>query len=171
MQLSAQMQKALNDQIQMEFASHYAYLAMSAWLAERTFDGFAAWMRVQAMEEHAHAIKILDYVLDRGGSVTFAALPGAGGKWKTPVEVFESAKAHEAKVSASITRLYALAVKELDYPTQAMLQWFLTEQVEEEKTSSAVVERLRMAGDNSSALLMLDRELGSRQAGADEVRE
>jgi ferritin len=149
----------------MEFASHYAYLAMSAWLTERTYDGFAVWMRVQAMEEHAHAMKIFDYVMDRGGSVTLQAIGPAGGKWKAPLEIFQAAKGHEAKVSGSINRLYALAVKELDYPTQAMLQWFLTEQVEEEKTSSAVVERLRMAGDNSSALLMLDRELGGRPAG------
>ena len=136
MQLSSPMQKAINDQIRREFASEYVYLAMSAWFAQRTLDGFANWMRIQAGEEHLHAMKLFEYVLDRGGSVALQAhRRAADRRWKTPVEVFEEAKKHEAMVSASIADLYALAVKELDYPTQAMLQWFLTEQVEEEKTS------------------------------------
>jgi ferritin len=162
MQLSASIAKALNDQIRKEFSSEYVYLAMSAWFAERTLDGFANWMRVQAGEEHLHAMKLFDYLLDRGGVVALQGIEAPARKWKTPLQVFEAARQHEAMVSASINQLYAQAVKELDYPTQAMLQWFLTEQVEEEKTSSAVVERVRMAGDNASALLMLDRELGQR---------
>ncbi len=167
MQLKASIAKALNDQIRKEFASEYVYLAMSAWFAERTLDGFSNWMRVQAGEEHLHAMKLYDYLLDRGGSVALQAIDAPTGKWKTPLDVFEAARKHEAMVSASINDLYALAVKELDYPTQAMLQWFLTEQVEEEKTSGAVVERVRMAGDNASALLMLDRELGQRAPEAE----
>jgi ferritin len=167
MQLSSPMQKAINDQIRREFASEYVYLAMSAWFAQRTLDGFANWMRIQAGEEHLHAMKLFEYLLDRGGSVALQAMDAPRSKWKTSLEVFEEAKKHEAMVSASIADLYARAVKELDYPTQAMLQWFLTEQVEEEKTSGAIVERVRMAGDNASALLMLDRELGERGPGGD----
>lgn len=167
MQLSAAMQKAINDQIRKEFASEYVYLAMSAWFAQQTLDGFANWMRIQAGEEHLHAMKLFDYVLDRGGKVVLQPIEAPVARWKTPLEVFEAARKHEAMVSASISALYASSVKELDYPTQAMLQWFLTEQVEEEKTSSAIVERVRMAGDNSSALLMLDRELGERGPGAE----
>jgi ferritin len=156
------MQKAINDQIRKEFASEYVYLAMSGWFAQRTLDGFANWMRVQAGEEHSHAIKLFDYLLDRGGDVVLQPIDAPKVKWKTPLDVFEAARAHESMVSASISDLYARAVQERDYPTQAMLQWFLTEQVEEEKTSGAIVERVKMAGDNSSALLMLDRELGER---------
>ena len=167
MQLSSPMQKAINDQIRREFASEYVYLSMSAWFAQRTLDGFANWMRIQAGEEHLHAMKLFEYLLDRGGSVTLQAIDAPPSRWKTSLAVFEEAKRHEAMVSASIGDLYARAAKELDYPTQAMLQWFLTEQVEEEKTSGAIVERVRMAGDNASALLMLDRELGERGPGGD----
>lgn len=163
MTLSTSVQKAINDQIQLEFASHYAYLAKSAWLAERSLGGAASWMRQQAMEEHVHAMKLVDFLLDRGGAVTLQAIPAMGGKWKSMLQVFESAQAHEQKVSASIHRLYALAVKAGDYPAQTMLHWFITEQVEEEASSAAIVDRLRMAGDNPAALLMLDAELGARK--------
>ena len=167
MKLSATLQKSLNDQVRKEFHASYLYLAMSAWFAERTLDGFAAWMRAQAREESNHAMRIFDYILDRGGSVVLQAIDQPKPAWKSPLAVFEAAFAHEARVSASIKSLYEQAVKEKDHATGVMLQWFLTEQVEEEKTSSAIVERLRLVGDSASGLLMLDRQLGERGGSSD----
>jgi len=164
MQLSSPMQKAINDQIRREFASEYVYLAMSAWFAQRTLDGFANWMRIQAGDEHHHARKLFEYLLDRGGSVTLQAIDAPPSRWKTTLAVFEEAKRHEAMVSASIGDLYARAAKELDYPTQAMLQWFLTEQVEEEKTAREIVAKFNLAKEDPAILIDLDRELGHRGA-------
>jgi len=162
MAMSAGLQKAMNDQVRKEFAASYLYLAMSAWLAERNFDGFAKWMRIQADEERGHAMRIYDFILDRGGRVALGALEEPKARWKSVLEVFETAKKHEEAVSASINALYARAVTEKDYPSQVMLQWFINEQVEEEKTSSSIVERLRLVGDNASGLLLLDKVMGER---------
>jgi ferritin len=160
--MNAGLQKAMNDQIGKEFAAAHLYLAMSAWFAERNFDGFARWMRLQADEERGHAMRLFDFVLDRGGRITLGAVQEPAVRWKTPAEVFDAARKHEQLVSESINRLYAKAMKDGDYPAQVMLQWFITEQVEEEKTSTAIVERLRLVGDNASGLLLLDRQLGER---------
>ncbi len=162
MKLSAAVQKSLNDQIRKEFNAAYLYLAMAAWFEERNLTGFARWMQAQVREEQSHAMRIYQWILDRGGKIQLMALDQPKPSWKSPLEVFQAAAAHEAKVSASIQDLYALAGKEKDAPTQVMLQWFLTEQVEEEAASTAIVERLRMAGDSPSGLLMLDRQLGER---------
>lgn len=162
MPFSGTMEKSLNDQISKEFYASYLYLAMSAWFAERNFDGFAKWMRLQADEERAHAMRIYDFVLDRGGKVVLGAVEEPPVKWKSPVEVFETARKHEQLVSGSINDLYTQALTERDYPSQVMLQWFINEQVEEEKTSTAIVERLRLVGDNASGMLILDGQLGQR---------
>jgi ferritin len=119
-------------------------------------------MRVQAQEEASHAMKLFDYLDDRGAVIRLEAIDRPGADWKTVLEVFEAAKQHEARVSAGIQELYELTLREKDYPSQVMLQWFLTEQVEEEKTSTEIVETLRIIGDNSSGLLLYDRELGQR---------
>lgn len=165
MRLTAPVQKALNEQIGKELHAAYLYLAMSCWFAERNLDGFAKWMRIQAQEEREHALRILDYLQDRGGHVDLGAIAKPRVGWKSPLGVFEAAARHEADVSASIKALYERAGREKDHATQVMLQWFLTEQVEEEKTSTAIVERLRLFGDSPSGLLMLDRQLGERSAG------
>ena len=162
MPMSAALQRAMNDQIQKEFYAHYLYLAMSAWLEERNFEGFAKWMRIQADEERNHAMRIFDFVLDRGGKVRLEALPEPVTKWKTALEVFDDARRHEQMVSTSINALYARATTEKDYASQVMLQWFITEQVEEEKTSTALAERLRLVGDSATGLIILDRQLGER---------
>lgn len=164
MSLSGAMQKALNDQVRKEFDAAYLYLAMSAWLAERNFDGMARWMRLQADEERNHAMKLFDWVLDRGGSVHLGPVSEPSTKWKTVVDVFVAAQKHEQAVSASIHALYVRAGNAKDWATQTMLQWFLTEQVEEEKTSTAIVERLRHVGDSVAGLLLMDRELGQRSS-------
>ena len=162
MPMSAALQRAMNDQIQKEFYAHYLYLAMSAWFEERNFEGFAKWMRIQADEERTHAMRIFDFVLDRGGKVRLEAIPEPGTKWKTALEVFDDARKHELMVSGSINELYARATSEKDYATQVMLQWFITEQVEEEKTSTSLAERLRLVGDSATGLIILDRQLGER---------
>jgi ferritin len=162
MKISDKMQAAMNQQMRREFGAYYLYLAMSAWFAFRNFDGFAAWMRAQAGEEAAHAMRFFDYVNDRGGEITLLALDQPKASWKGVLSVFEAARAHEVGVSTGIHKLYALALAEKDYASQAMLQWFITEQVEEEKTSTHIVETLRIIGDSASGLLMYDRELGAR---------
>ncbi len=162
MKLSKKVQAAMNEQMRREFGAYYLYLAMSAWFSERNFDGFARWMRAQAQEEANHAMKFFDYIIDRSGAITLEEIDKPRADWKTVLAVFEAAKTHEARVSDGIHKLNALAIAEKDYASQAMLQWFITEQVEEEKTSSAIVETLRILGDSRSGLLFYDRELGAR---------
>lgn len=164
MQLSATMQAAMNDQLRKELNAYYLYLSMAAWLGHRNYTGFASWMRAQALEEQAHAMKIFDFIEDRGGRVVLGALDEPTPEFASPLAAFEAAQAHEAKVSTSILALYELAMKEKDYASQVMLQWFITEQVEEEKTSTQIVETLRMIGENANGLYMYDQELGRRGA-------
>ena len=118
-----------------------------------------------ASEEEAHALKLFEYIDDRGGEVSLEAIDKPKADWKSVLAVFEAAKSHEARVSQGIHKLYELALREKDYASQAMLQWFITEQVEEEKTSTQIVETIRIIGGNSSGLLMYDRELGGRNQG------
>jgi len=162
MKLSPRMQAAMNEQMRHEFIAHYLYLAMAAWFGHRNFPGFASWMRFQSMEEAKHALKFFDYIEDRNGEVILEAIEKPKTPWKNVLGVFEAARAHEAKVSLGIHKLITLATTEKDYASQAMLQWFITEQVEEEKTSTLIVETLRIIGDSASGLLMYDRELGAR---------
>ena len=155
-------QAALNDQINAELHSAYIYLAMSAHFAEQNFDGFAHWMRHQADEEMEHAMKLFDYVLERGGHVELKALAAPAGKLGSPLKVFETALGHEKKISGMIRDLFELSRKKSDYATELRLGWFITEQVEEEDNAGKAVEKLRMAGDSTAALLMLDRQFGKR---------
>lgn len=158
------MEKAINDQIQKELYSAYVYLSMAAYFEANNLTGAAAWMRLQHQEEQVHAMKFFDFINDRGGRVALQGIQQPPTDFVSPLAVFEEALAHEQKVSKSIHDLYALAIKENDYPTQAMLQWFINEQVEEEKNASAIVAQLRMIGDSPAALFMIDQQLGARQA-------
>jgi ferritin len=160
------MQKALNDQINRELGASYLYLSMAAYFAEKNLSGFARWMRLQAVEESKHAMKIFDFVEDRGGRVTLDAIDRPPPDFPSPLAVFELARDHEAQVSAGIHQLYEMAALEKDWATHAMLQWFITEQVEEEKTSVQIVDTLRMVADHTSGLYMFDKELG-RRGGSD----
>ncbi len=166
MRLTKTMQDAMNQQVAHEFSAAYLYLSMAAYFGAKSLNGFSQWMRVQAREEAVHAMKFFDFIEDRGGRVQLPALEQPRAEFGSPLEVFEYAAEHEAKVSAGIHRLYEMAQKDKDYASQAMLQWFITEQVEEEKTSTRIVETLRMIGDNASGLYMFDKELGQRQARA-----
>ena len=160
--IGKKMQDAMNEQINKEFFSSYLYLSMAAYFEDKNLMGFAHWMRQQADEEREHAMKFYNFILDAGGRVYLKAIEAPETDWKSNLEVAEQVAEHEAKVTASIHDLYELAQQEKDYAAQVMLQWFITEQVEEENTAMTVVDRLKIAGDDGAALLFLDRELGSR---------
>ena len=162
--ISPKMQDALNEQVRNEFYSSFAYLSMSAHFEHHNLPGFAAWMRVQAAEEYVHAMKIFDHILDRGGIVKMPAIAQPPVQFETPVTVFEQALLQERAVTKSIHDLYALAMETKDYPARVFLDWFVNEQVEEEKTAELIVEQLKMVGEDRPALLLLDRELGQRKA-------
>jgi ferritin len=161
--LSKAMQDAINEQIKNELYSAYIYLSMAAHFESSNLPGFAHWMKIQASEEAKHAMKFFDYVFERGGKVTLKAIDQPPANFKTPVEIFTMAYKHEQKVTAMIHKLYELALKESDYPSQVMLQWYIKEQVEEEKSAEGIVEQLKMAGDSSAALLMADRQFAARK--------
>ncbi|HSG09907.1 MAG TPA: ferritin [Longimicrobiales bacterium] len=155
-------QDALNEQINAELHSAYTYWAMSAHFSENNFEGFAHWMRRQAQEEMEHATKLYDYVLERGGHVVLTAVAAPPKKFGTPLQIFQTALGHEKKITALIHALYELARKKKDFATENHLNWFVTEQVEEEDNAGRAVEQLKRAGDNMSALLMLDGRFGAR---------
>jgi len=165
MELSAKLEKALNDQLNLELASSYAYLGMAAWLASTPFTGFAKWMQLQSKEEVEHAEKFFEYLNDRGGKVVLQAIPQPKSKYASPLEVFEASLGHEQKVSASICKLYEAALAEKDYPTMSFLKWFLDEQVEEEKNVSEVLAQLKLIGENTNGLFHLDKIAGKRAEG------
>jgi ferritin len=161
--LGKAVQDAINEQIKNELYSAYQYLSMAAYCESVNLPGFAQWMRAQSQEETEHAMKFYDFILDRNGRVVLQAIEAPVVEFGSPLEVFEQALEHEQKVTAMINELYGLAVRENDYASQTFLQWFVTEQVEEEKIAGDVVESLRMVGDKSEALFLLDRELGRRE--------
>jgi ferritin len=163
MLLDKTVQDAMNDQIKNELYSAYQYLAMSAYCESMNLPGFAHWMRVQFQEEMEHALKFYDFIQARRGRVLLQAVEQPVNDFHSPLEAFEQALEHEQKVTSQINDLYELAVSENDYASQTFLQWFVTEQVEEEKNVGDVVETLKMVGDQSEALFLLDRELSKRQ--------
>lgn len=163
--LTKNMQEALNEQIKNEISSAYIYLSMSAFCEAENLPGFAKWLRVQWQEELEHGLKMFDYVAERGGVVLLQAIEKPAAKWKSPLDVFEHVLSHEQKVTASIHRLYEVALREKDYPSQVMLQWFISEQVEEEKNVTEIIELMKMAGNSGPSLLMMDRQLGMRAKG------
>lgn len=160
--MDAQLQKAMNEQIRAELHSAYIYLAMSAHFSEANFDGFAHWMRLQAQEELAHAMRFYDYLLERGAHVELLPVDAPPSEFGSPLEIFQDALAHEKKVTAMIHDLFALAREKNDYAAEQMLQWFVMEQVEEEDSAGRAVEQLRMAEGSTPALLMLDQQFGQR---------
>jgi len=161
--LNKKVQDALNKQINAELYSSYLYLAMQGYFEGNNLSGCAHWMKLQSDEERGHGLKIFDFVYDRQGTVALSAIQQPSSNYKSPLDVFQKAYEHEKTVSNMIHRLYDLAVKENDYPTQVMLNWFVNEQVEEEKQALLIVEQLKMIGDSSPALLYLDHQLGERK--------
>jgi len=166
--MSDQLAKAYNDQITLEFSSSHAYLQLAAYFADRSLTGFEAWMRGQAAEEREHALKFFDFVLDRGNQIALGAIDAPGQPPGSALEAFEIALSHEQRVTASITALLGLAQEEADGASYPILQWFLTEQVEEESSVGEIVDQLRFADGNPAAVLMLDREYATRQDDTEE---
>ncbi|MDP8235873.1 MAG: ferritin [Candidatus Erginobacter occultus] len=160
--LSEKMQEALNTQINKELYSSYLYLSMAAWCESVNLSGFANWMTVQAREEVSHAEKFFGYLNERGGRVLLQPIEGPPTEWGSVAEVFGQVLEHEQLVTSLINGLVKLARSEDDYASEAFLQWFVSEQVEEEASASAAVEKLKLAGDRGGGLFMLDREMGTR---------
>lgn len=159
---------AFNEQINAELFSSYLYLSMSTWLDAQGLQGAAHWMRMQTDEEMLHAKKFIDFVQERDGRVLLTALAAPRTEWKSPLDVFEEVCRHEAEVTGRISKLVDLAIAESDHAANAFLQWFITEQVEEEATAREVRDKMKLAGDNGAVLYMIDQELGGRAAGQSE---
>ena len=161
--LSKIMQDAINEQINQEMYSSYLYLAMATHFINQNLPGFANWMNVQSREEWSHAMKFYSYIFDRGGNVALKAIAQPPTKFKSPLDVFKQVLEHEQKITKLINKLYDLSIKEKDYPSQVMLQWFINEQVEEEKNDTEIINQLEMVGDSPAMLMMMDRRLAERK--------
>lgn len=160
---SKKIESALNQQIQSEFYSAYLYLSMSAFCQEIHLDGFAHWLQVQSKEEIGHAMRLYKYLNNRGGRVILKAIDQPPQGFKSPRRMFEQILKHEQEISTAVHKLYKLAQDEKDYATEVELQWFINEQVEEEKTVGDILQKLTVVGDQPATLLMMDHHLGSRQ--------
>jgi len=161
-----QIEKALNQQISHEMASAYAYLAMAVHFEHQNLGGMAHWMHLQRDEEQAHATRLIKYLLDRGGAVDLGALQKPRSDYGSIREVFETALEMEQANTRAINEVYALAVQLKDYATQSNIQWFVDEQVEEEKLMDEVLALVKMADDAPSSLLVLNKQLSERQTAA-----
>jgi ferritin len=157
-------ENAINEQIKHEIDSAYLYLSMAAYCESKNLSGFAHWMRKQFEEEMEHAMKLYDFVIDRGGRVILNAIDKPISDFGAPEDIFQKVLDHEQKVTGLINKLYEVAIKENDYPTQVELHWFIKEQVEEEKNANSVLEQLKMVGEHGPALHRLDRILARRGA-------
>jgi len=156
---------AFNKQLNAELYSAYLYVSMSAYFDATNLKGMANWMRIQASEEVQHAMKFYNFINERGGRVLLAPIEGPKTEWHSPLEVFEETCEHEAEVTALINKLVDLSIEEKDHAANAFLQWFVTEQVEEEATPREIAERLKLAGNHAGSLLMIDHQLGERTQG------
>ncbi|UDQ99015.1 ferritin [Lentisphaerota bacterium WC36G] len=164
--LDKQLEQALNDQINFEFYSSYLYLNMSAQLAAMNLDGAAHWMRVQAQEEVTHAMKIYDFLIDRDAEVCLQNIETIGEKYNSLVEIYEVTVGHERKVTCRFNDLIDLALEKRDHVTNSLLQWFISEQIEEEANVRTILEKAKMLSSSPDSLYLLDKELGARVASA-----
>lgn len=165
--LKKTIEKAFNKQINAEIYSAYLYLSMAAYFESIGLKGFAHWMRIQEMEEKIHAMKFFNYVNATNGRVTLTQIAGPETEWASPLAAFEAVLAHEIKVTGLIHGLVDLAIKEKDHASNNFLQWFVTEQVEEEESAGEIVSKLKLIGKDTSALFMLDGELAARPVPPD----
>ncbi len=160
--MKKKMLKALNTQINAEMYSSYLYLSMESYFQSVSLSGFASWMRGQVQEELFHGMKFYDYVNERGGKVTLNTIAKPDAEWKSPLVAFEHILRHEQMVTSLINNLMDLASAEQDHATKIFLQWFVSEQVEEEATVGEVVNKLRLIKNDSSGLFLLDAEMNKR---------
>jgi len=160
--VNKKIEKALNKQINAELYSSYLYYSMSAYFHTLNLEGMASWMKVQTQEEMVHANMFNDYVLERGGTINLTTIDGPKTKWDSPLAAFEDAYAHEKKVTSLINNLVDIALQESDHATNAFLQWFVSEQVEEEAAADSIVQKLKLVGKNGSGIFMIDQQLQQR---------
>lgn len=157
MDISTELEEAINEQIGIEFSASYAYLSMAAYFERNAFDGFSQWMRLQSEEEHMHAMKFYQYLIDRGGIARIPSIPAPDWDFDSVIKVFEASLDQEREVTRHIYGLYKIAQDESDFATVSFLKWFVDEQVEEEKNVSDMIDKLKMAQGNLDSLLLLDR--------------
>ena len=162
MKLSSKLEKVLNDQINLELSSAYAYLGMAAYFERTAFTGFGKWMQLQSKEEIGHANRFFKYIVERAGKVTLQAISEPKCDYKSPHDAFKASLGHEQRVSAAICAIYELAAAEKDYATLSFLKWFLDEQVEEERNVGDILAKLEMVGDNRSGLYQIDQHAARR---------
>ncbi len=160
--IGKKMEEAINQQIKHELESAYLYLSMAAYFHSQGLDGMAQWMRAQTQEEIVHAMKFFDHIKKRDGRVELLPLAQPKKKWRSPLEAFQEAYQHEQFITSKIDELVRLAAQEGDHAAGILLQWFVTEQVEEESSTSKVAQMLEWIGDSGHSLIMMDRELGAR---------
>jgi ferritin len=156
------LEKALNEQITREIFSSLLYQSMAGYYTRQNLSGFANWMNIQAKEEMDHAMKLFHYLLDRGGETQIGAMEAPQNSWSTPVSAFEAAYKHELFITENITNLADLAIQEKDHATNNLIQWFITEQVEEEANVDEIVNKLKMMDGFPGGLIMMDQELKTR---------
>lgn len=161
------MQDAFNKQINEELASAYVYASMANYFEHLSLKGFANWMRLQTEEELNHARRIVTFMNDRGGRVILAGLSAPKAEWESPLAVFQDAYRHECHISECINNLSTLAINEKDHASHAFLEWFVTEQVEEEANADDIVQQLKLVEGAPSGLFLIDRELAQRSSGGE----
>ncbi len=165
LKVNEELQKLFNNLIQVEHVSSTLYLAMSAYLGRLNYTGMANWLRLQSEEERTHMLKLIDYVVNKDGTVTLASIPAQPSDFGTPLETFQRVLSHEQMVTNSYRQAFNY-VSQVDPQASVIIQDFLREQIDEEAQSLTIVNRLNLAGNNPSALLLLDQELGQRKNGA-----
>lgn len=164
--MNSKIESAFNEQLNAELFSSYLYLSMAAYFGSQNLKGMAQWMRMQVQEENMHGMKFFDFINERGGKVALAKIKEPKTEWRSPLDVFEDTCEHEGKITSLINELVDLAIKEKDHAANGFLQWFVTEQVEEEATVQEIRDKLKLIGDNPVALFMIDQELGQRPVPA-----
>ncbi len=160
--ITPEVESALNGQLNAEFFSSYLYLSMAAYFEESDLPGMSNWMRVQADEEHQHAMKFYQFLLDRDARIVLEAISKPASSWDSPLAAFEDALEHERGVSQSINNLVDLCLKSHDHATNNFLQWFVAEQVEEEATVRDLLRRVKLVGNDGRGLFLIDQELATR---------
>ena len=169
--LNAQLERALNDQLNSELYSAHLYLSMAAYFETETLPGFAHWMKIQHQEETSHALRIFDYINDRDGRAVVNSIAQPPTEFESVQSAMEMTLEHERSVTAMIEDLYRVAQEHKDYATHVLLEWFIEEQVEEEKSALEIVDHLKRVGDDGTGLLILDARLADRTAEAEPPAE
>lgn len=160
--INKNVEEALNSQLNKEVHSSYLYLQMASYFSEKNLDGFANWMKVQAQEEHFHAMKFFDYIINRGGKVVLDSIEKPESEYESILDVFEKTLNHEVYVTSQINEVYQIAENEKDRATLSFLKWFIDEQVEEESTVENIIANIKLVGCSSDAIFMMDREMANR---------